>query len=88
MGLSSNCFGTMFSLISLNWAGEPLTSYEVVLKYIRATRSTTGFSCRATLDKKRYPKKTPVTDEQKASVQLSPHRVLPKWNYTVPPQKP
>jgi len=78
----------MFSLISSNWAGEPLTSYEVVLKYIRATRSTTGFSCRATLDKKRYPKKTPVTDEQKASVQLSPHRVLPKWNYTVRPQKP
>jgi len=36
--------------------------YEVVLKYIRATRSTTGFSCRGTLDKKHYPKKTPVPD--------------------------
>ena len=28
-----------------------------------------------------------LSDEQKASVQLSPHRVLPKWNYTVRPQK-
>jgi hypothetical protein len=40
----------MFSLISENWAGEPLVSYEVMLKYIRATRSRTGFRCRASLD--------------------------------------
>jgi hypothetical protein len=76
----------MFSLISANWAGEPLTSYEVVLKFIRATRSTTGFRCRATLDKNFYPKKAIVTDEQKDAVQLTHHRVLPKWNYTVQPQ--
>jgi len=76
----------MFSLISANWAGEPLTSYEVVLKYIRATRSTTGFRCRATLDKKEYPKKVLVTDEQKATVQLKAHRALPKWNYTIRPK--
>jgi hypothetical protein len=75
----------MFSLISANWAGEPLISYEVVLKYIRTTRSTTGFRCRATLDKSCYPKKTLVTDEQKDAVQLIPNRVLPKWNYTVRP---
>lgn len=75
----------MFSLISANWAGESLTSYTVILNYIRATRSTTGFRCRATLDKRSYPKKTQVTDEQKASVQMSPHQVLPKWNYTIQP---
>lgn len=77
----------MFSLISGNWAGEPLTSYEVVLKYIGATRSTTGFRCRAKLDKSHYPKKTTVTDEQKAAVLLQPNRVLPKWNYTIRPRK-
>jgi len=76
----------MFSLISGNWAGEPLTSYEIVLKHIRATRSTTGFRCRATLDKKNYPTGIPVTDEQKATIKLSLHRVLPKWNYTTRPQ--
>jgi Rhodopirellula transposase DDE domain len=37
----------MFSLISANWAGEPLVSYETVLNYIRTTRSRTGFRCRA-----------------------------------------
>lgn len=77
----------MFSVISANWAGEPLTSYEIVLKYIRATRTTTGFRCRAKLDKTNYPKKTVITDEQKASVRIAPGRVLPKWNYTIRPQK-
>lgn len=75
----------MFSLISENWAGEPLTSYEVILKFIRSTRSTTGFRCRATLDTREHPKKQIVTDEQKAMLRLSPHRTLPKWNYTVKP---
>ena len=37
----------MFSLISGNWAGEPLVSYETMPKYIRTTRSETGFRCRA-----------------------------------------
>jgi hypothetical protein len=76
----------MFSLISANWAGEPLTSYEVVLKYIRATRSTTGFRCRAKLDKSHYPKKAIITDDQKSAVQLTPNPVLPKWNYTIRPR--
>ena len=37
----------MFSLISANWAGEPLVSYETVLKFLRTTRSEAGFRCRA-----------------------------------------
>lgn len=76
----------MFSLISGNWAGEPLTSYEIILKYIRATRSTTGFRCKAKIDKRFYPKKAIVTNEQKLAVELQPHQVLPKWNYTIRPQ--
>lgn len=76
----------MFSLISANWAGEPLKSLDVVLNYIRSTRSTKGFRCRAMLDKNEYPKKEFVSEEQKANVRLSPHRVLPSWNYTVRPQ--
>lgn len=75
----------MFNLISANWAGEPLVSYEVILKHIRSTRSSTGFRCRATLDKTYYPTKVQVSDEDKASVRLTRHHVLPKWNYTFRP---
>lgn len=78
----------MFNLISANWAGEPLTSYEVMLKYIRTTQSSTGFCCRATLDTKFYPTKAKVSEEAKANVRLLRHTVLPKWNYTIHPQTP
>ncbi len=77
----------MFNLISANWAGEPLISYEVILKYIRSTRSTTGFRCRATIDKRFYPTKVKVTEEEKANVRVTRHPVLPQWNYTIRPQK-
>ncbi len=66
---------------------EACLHFAVGMKYIRATRSTTGFRCRAKLDKSRYPKKTIITDDQKAAVQLTRSRVLPKWNYTIKPRK-
>ena len=61
----------MFNLISANWAGEPLTSYEVMLKHIRTTRSSTGFHCRASLDTRFYPTKVKLSEEAKLTVRLS-----------------
>ena len=78
----------MFRLISANWAGEPLVSYEVMLKYIRRTRSETGFHCRACLDEREYPTKVKVSKEQKEGVRLRRRKVLPKWNYTIWPHRP
>lgn len=77
----------MFNLISANWAGEPLTSYETVLKFIRTTCSSTGFHCRAHLDTTKYQTKIPVAAEDKAKVKLNRSRVLPKWNYTIRPRQ-
>ncbi len=76
----------MFNLISNNWAGEPLTSYEVMLKHIRSTRSRTGFHCRASLDWRFYQTKLKVPEEAKLSVRLLRHAILPQWNYTVCPR--
>jgi hypothetical protein len=77
----------MFSAISGNWAGEPLVSYETILKYIRTTRTETGFRCRAWLDGKEYPARQRAKPEDKVRVRLKPHRVLPKWNYTIWPHR-
>ena len=77
----------MFSLISANWAGEPLVSYETVLKYLRTTRSEAGFHCRACLDTKPYPTGLKVKPEELARVRLRPRCVLPQWNYTIWPHK-
>ena len=78
----------MFSLISENWAGEPLESYAVMLKWIQKTRSETGFTCRTCLDRGCYPTGGKITEEEKATIHLKPRRVLPKWNYTIWPRKP
>jgi hypothetical protein len=78
----------MFSAISGNWAGEPLMSYETILKHIRTTRTEAGFRCRACLDRKEYPARQRAAPEDKARVRLKPHRVLPRWNYTIWPHRP
>jgi Rhodopirellula transposase DDE domain len=79
----------MFSLISANWSGEPLVSYETILGYIRGTHSPEGFHCRAHLDTTDYPAGYRVTLEAKRRVRLERRRVLPQWNYTIwPHDKP
>jgi len=77
----------LFRLISANWAGEPLVSYETVAKYIRTTRTEAGSGCRARLDRKDYPAEHRAKPEDKARVRLKRRRVLPKWNYTIWPHR-
>ena len=73
----------MFNLISGNWAGQPLEGYETVLKYIRTTRSATGFRCTARLDKKVYSTGVKVSREEAVSLHLRKHKLFPHWNYTI-----
>lgn len=75
----------LFSEISKNWAGEPLTSYEVALKYIATTTTTTGLKVKAYLDERDYPKVT-VTDDEMDAIELQPHTTQPSRNYTISPQ--
>lgn len=75
----------MFNLISLNWQGEPLVSYETVLNFIRTTTSSSGFRCRAVLDEADYPTRLKVLPEAKAAVRCKPYKLLPQWNYTIYP---
>ena len=75
----------LFSQISGNWAGQPLINYETALKFIRTTKTDTGLRVRAYLDKTDYQAGMELTAEQKAQINLFPHRVLPEWNYTIKP---
>jgi hypothetical protein len=77
----------LFAFISGNWEGEPLISYETVLKFIRTTKTETGLRCQARLDKHSYPVGHKITPEQKAQINIVPHHVLPKWNYTIKPHQ-
>ncbi len=75
----------LFCHIEANWAGQPLLDYETVLKFIRTTHTETGLRVRAYLDKTAYQTGLKITAEQKAQINLKPHRARPRWNYTIAP---
>jgi len=77
----------LFSHISMNWRGRPLVSHEVVVKLIGATMTKTGLKVKAKLDKRRYPLKVKVTDDQMRSLNIEPHEFHGEWNYTIRPRK-
>jgi hypothetical protein len=75
----------LFCFISLNWAGQPLVSYETILKFIRTTCTDSGLTCQARLDRKHYETGLKVTPAERACINLKPHRIFPDWNYTIEP---
>jgi hypothetical protein len=75
----------LFSRISINWAGKPLRSLEIMLKYIRTTNTQTGLTVRARLNKKKYFTRIKIDDDQMAEINIRKHKVLPNWNYTIYP---
>jgi hypothetical protein len=78
----------LFSAISMNWRGRPLTSHEVVVDLIGATTTRTGLTVHAERDVTLYPKGVKVTDEELAAVPLKPHDFHGEWNYTVGGRRP
>jgi len=77
----------LFSEVSKNWAGHPLTSYETMLKYIRTTKTRRGLAVRATLLKGNYPTGRKPDADRIARLKLRRHRTLPAWNYTLAPAR-
>jgi Rhodopirellula transposase DDE domain len=75
----------LFSEISKNWAAEPLSSYQKILKLIRATHTKTGLAVNAYLDRSDYPTDTPPAPDDIRQLRLNHHDTLPSWNYTITP---
>jgi transposase len=75
----------LFSHITMNWRGRPLTSHEVILQSIAATTTRTGLRVDAHLDTGSYPTGVQVSDAQLAALPLSRHVFHGDWNYTLYP---
>jgi transposase len=75
----------MFSFISKNWKGQPLVSFEAIIKLIGATKTKKGLSVAARLDENEYPKGKKYTDEDMAKLTIESHDLHPKWNYNILP---
>lgn len=76
----------LFSYISINWKGQPLTSYEVIINLIANTTTKTGLRVYAVLDDREYPLKKKVTNEEMKNIRLSPDAFHGEWNYTIRPR--
>jgi len=73
----------MFSFISINWRGRPLTDYQTILELIANTTTQTGLTVSACLDDGTYPTGVEVSNAEMAAVPLVPHEFHGEWNYTV-----
>jgi len=80
----------LWSQVTSNWRGQPLTSREVVVSLIGATTTRTGLSVHAELDERNYPSGIKISDEDMAAMrpQLEPHEFHGDWNYTMRPPRP
>ena len=75
----------LFSAITSNWRGRPLTSHEVIVSAIAATTTRTGLTVHAELDTGQYPAGVVVSDAVLAALPITRHRFRGDWNYTMAP---
>jgi transposase len=76
----------LFSFITMNWRGEPLISHEVMLNLIANTKTKTGLSVKAELDKREYPKGIKVPDVEFAAINMVRDDFHGEWNYSISPR--
>ncbi|UKY48574.1 ISAzo13 family transposase [Streptomyces inhibens] len=76
----------LFSHITMNWRGRPLTSHDVIVQSIAATTTRTGLSVHAELDTTAYETGIRIGDRQMDALPLSRHDWHGDWNYTVRPE--
>ncbi|EFK07225.1 rhodopirellula transposase, partial [delta proteobacterium NaphS2] len=76
----------MFSHISMNWRGKPLTSHEVIVNLIANTTTRQGLKIQAEIDSNSYPKGIKVTDTELENVNLFKADFHGEWNYSIRPK--
>ncbi len=78
----------LFSFVTLNWRGKPLTSYETIVALIGATKTEKGLAVRAALDEGRYPLGEKVPKYRLRTLALERAEFRGNWNYVLKPRSP
>jgi hypothetical protein len=73
----------LFSFISMNWRGRPLTDYQVIVETIAATTTETGLTVAAVLDTTTYPTGVRISDAQIQAVPVQRYTFHGEWNYVI-----
>jgi hypothetical protein len=76
----------MFSQITLNWRGRPLTSHETIVQLIANTSTTNGLRIEAALDPTRYQTGRRITQKELDALRIHRCEFHPEWNYAILPR--
>ena len=76
----------LFSFISKNWRGQPLTSLEVIVSLIAATTTRKGLKVHAAIDDSTYPAGAKVSDSAMKEINLRRDPFHGEWNYEIHPR--
>ncbi len=75
----------LFSYISKNWRGRPLTSYEVAVNLIASTTTSKGLKVKCELDTNKYETGLKVNDDEFKKIHIIRDDFHGDWNYTIVP---
>jgi transposase len=77
----------LFSYISQNWRGKPLTTFQTIVSLIAATTTATGLKVHAELDQAIYQPGIKITDDELERVKIRRDKFHGDWNYQILPAK-
>jgi hypothetical protein len=77
----------LFSSLSINLRGRPITSHEVLVSTIGATTTATGLAVHAELDPGAYPTGEQVHDKVVKQLPVTGHAWHGEWNYDIRPAR-
>ena len=75
----------LFSFISQNWRGRPLTDLATIISLISATTTSTGLKVYCDLDTNTYPKGIKVSDAEMKALDIKRAEFHGEWNYSLIP---
>ena len=76
----------LFSFISKNWRGQPLTSLQVIVSLIAGTTTKKGLKVHAEIDDNIYPEGIKITAQEMARLQIRRDDFHGEWNYEISPR--
>ena len=77
----------LFSHISINWRGKPLTSLETIIELLSHTTTQQGLTVTAVVDQNSYPTGIKVSDEAMSRLNIERDAFQGDWNYTMRPHR-
>jgi transposase len=78
----------LFSFISMNWRGRPLTDVATIVQLIAATTHQGGLTVRCAYDPNWYPTGQRINDDDYATIPITRHDWHGDWNYTIAQSNP